>query len=203
MSSLIGKCFGRWMVTDYAASVNGKARLVCKCECGTIRNIDKYSLTHNGTNSCGCLQKEQPNRKKHGMSKATIHRTWRNMKDRCYNKNNKEYSDYGGRGIKVCERWLDNFEAFYSDVSSLLHYNEMGYSIDRIDNNGNYEPNNVQWATKTEQNKNKRNNINITYNGKTQCLKAWAMELDMPYCTLWQRIKTLKWSAERAFTTPL
>lgn len=202
-NDLTNKRYGRWTAMEKAANRGKQTMWLCKCDCGTIREVNAYSLTHNGTYSCGCFAKEHPNRKKHGLSYSATHRIWANMKDRCYNPHNKAYSDYGGRGIIVCERWKNNFEAFYEDVSKLPHFDEKGYSLDRIDNEKNYEPSNVRWATSAEQNQNKRNNINITYNGKTQCLKAWAKELDMPYCTLWQRIKTLKWSAERAFTTPL
>lgn len=203
IEELIGQTYGRWTVIDKAPSKDGKARLLCKCLCGTVRELDAYTVTHGHTLSCGCLQKEHPNRKTHGKSSTHAHNIWRGIKARCYNPNNKEYGDYGGRNIAVCDKWRDSFEAFYNDVSKLPHFGEQGYTIDRIDTNGNYEPSNVRWATKTEQNRNKRNNINITYNGKTQCLKAWANELHMPYLTLYQRIKTLKWNVEKAFTTPI
>lgn len=103
----------------------------------------------------------------------------------------------------MCARWKDSFEAFYEDVSKLPHFGESGRSIDRVDVDGNYEPHNVKWSTKAEQSTNKRNNRNFTYNGKTQCLKAWAKDMDMPYTTLYQRVYKSKWDIEKALTTPI
>ena len=200
---LTGLRFGRWTVIERSTNKGNQTMWHCKCDCGTERNVNAYALVHNGSNCCGCIHKENPNRKTHGMSRDFISSEWRGMKSRCYNPNNKSYYDYGGRGIKVCEKWKDDLQSFYDDVSKLEHFGEKGYTLDRINNDADYEPNNVRWATKSEQNTNKRNNINITYNGKTQCLKLWAEELNIPYLTLYKRINKLNWDINKALTTPV
>lgn len=112
---------------------------------------------------------------KHGLWNTRIYRIWQRMKTRCYNKNFQHFKDYGGRGIKVCDEWLNDFMAFYKWAVD-NGYND-NLTIDRIDVNGNYEPNNCRWLTNDEQQNNKRNNILLTYNGKTQTITQWANEL--------------------------
>lgn len=121
------------------------------------------------------------------------------MLDRCRNHNNSDFFYYGGRGIKVCDRWKNSFENFLEDMGE----RPKRTSIDRIDNNGNYEPGNCRWATKKEQNNNQRSNINLTFNGKTQTTAQWADELGMNSGTVRYRVNKLGWSAEKALTTPL
>lgn len=131
----------------------------CNCDCGRSIDVRLYSLRQGKTKSCGCyalkVQKENIIKRNttHNLSKTSIYNTWRSMKHRCTNSNNKYYSYYGGRGIKVCDRWLNSFQNFYEDMGpkpTPLH------SIDRINVNGNYEPSNCRWATPSEQQKNKR-----------------------------------------------
>ena len=124
--------------------------------------------------------------------------TWCQIKQRCLNKNHKQYKDYGERGIIICDRWLNSFQNFIEDMKSKpskLH------QIDRIDNNGNYEPGNCRWATPLEQARNRRTNKLVTYKGETHILKDWAEILDVPYKMLWKRYK-LGWSVENMFTLP-
>lgn len=114
----------------------------------------------------------------HGAAKnggTPEYRTWRAMRSRCNNPRDTGWSRYGGRGIRVCERW-NSFECFLADMGLRPSLN---YSIDRIDNNGNYEPSNCRWATDYEQNRNRGDNIFLTYNGRTQCMSDWAKELDL------------------------
>ena len=122
------------------------------------------------------------------------------MKGRCYCKTDKSYANYGGRGVTVCDRWRYSFEHFFEDVSQLENFGKEGFSFNRIDNNGNYEPDNVEWADFATQQNNKRNNRLITYQGKTQTLGQWAKELGLDYKLVWLRLYRFGWCAEDAFT---
>ena len=159
---LIGQRFGRLTVVEETPALQKSysCRLfVCKCDCGTItRPIDGRNLTRGHTTSCGCQQKERVKEANstHGMKGTSIYTTWINMKDRCFNQNHRAYRHYGGRGITVCKEWKDSFQEFFNYVSKLSHFGEKEYSLDRINNNGNYEPGNVRWATSKEQSNNRR-----------------------------------------------
>lgn len=132
---------------------------------------------------------------KHGMCNTPEYSTWERIKNRCNNPNSADYPDYGGRGIKVCDRWRKSFLAFYSDMGNKPIPN---YSLDRINNNGNYEPSNCRWATIQEQANNKRSNRVFTINGATKTLKQWSDELGLKYKTVHMRINSYGWSTERA-----
>ena len=135
---------------------------------------------------------------KHGQSRSKIYKEWRNMKDRCYNENSPIYHRYGGRGIQVCERW-SNFSDFYDDISDLSNFGRPGYSLDRIDNDGDYTLDNVRWATQQEQTNNRSTNTIISYNDETHTLAEWSRELGINYNTLKGRFRH-GWPVERAFT---
>lgn len=204
---LTGEKFGKLTVVERKGTdKHGGALWLCKCECGNEKLTTSNHLRMGKCSSCGCLQtahmKELGKAKKHGYANSDIYKRYHNIISRCFNPNVYSYTDYGSRGITVCERWRNSFEAFYDDVSKLPHFGEKGYSLDRIDNNGNYEPNNVRWATKKEQNNNTRNNHYITYNGKTQTISQWADEYNIGYRKLLERINKLHWNIERALNTP-
>ena len=150
---------------------------------------------------------------RHGKSHTKIHNTWLAMKGRCYNLNNPRYAEYGGRGIRVCERWK-NFENFQFDMGEPP---ESIYSIDRINNNLNYScgkhfkcgqcdsndwPSNCRWATNKEQCANRRTSLQVTYNGETKCLKEWVELLKLNYSRILYRIQKLNWEIDKAFETP-
>ena len=135
---------------------------------------------------------------KHGMSRSREYRSWTAMKQRCCNPGASYYSDYGGRGIRVCDEWLDDFAAFYAYVGPCP---EPGYSIHRIDNDGNYEPGNVGWASPLEQGRNSRKNRILEYDGRSQCMTAWAEEIGMDARTFRGRLYR-GWSLERVMNTP-
>lgn len=158
---ITGKKFGRLTAIEYVGKNNTNHSLwLCQCECGEKKIIVLGSLTGGRTRSCGCLDYEKhltnPNRKTHGMCSTRAYRIWKGMKNRCCNPNTDDYKYWGARGITVYPAWENDFMEFYNYVSVLPHFNEPGYSLDRINVNGNYEPGNVRWATAKQQNENKR-----------------------------------------------
>ena len=184
-NNLLGKKFGRILVISEPISTNGRSYFICQCDCGNICKKNGKYLSNGDTRSCGCLQKEfrPPLRITHGMTGKPGYQTLYVLKDRCYNQNNKSYKLYGERGIKVCERWLgsDGAVNFHKDMGVRP---SKSHSIDRIDTNGDYEPNNCRWATIGEQNRNKRNNRWIEYNGDRKILADWAIFFNIAPCNL-------------------
>lgn len=160
---------------------------LCVCDCGNLTETQGTMLRSGHNRSCGCLQKEQIHKActKHGKRGTRLYTIWQGMKQRCYNKNSPRYKDYGKRGIKVCEEWL-NFQTFY-DWSMLNGYKN-SLTIDRIDNEGNYEPDNCQWVDYKTQNRNRRNNINIDINGMNYCLTDLCKKSHLKYSTVRWRL---------------
>ncbi len=168
----------------------------CVCECGVIIYVKPRDLKLGIVRSCGCLNIETQRTRMLAMN--TTHgcaprrgttpeyKTWASMKARCSNRGNTVYEFYGGRGIKVCERWVNSFENFLADMGSKPSPKN---SIDRINSDGNYEPGNCKWSTDAEQNRNRRSNRNFTVDGETMCMTDWAKRLSIPYKTLWMRIE--------------
>lgn len=191
---LTGKRFGRLLVIEQAPKRKGRIYWRCLCDCGNEIETQRNNLAYGDTKSCGCYR--TIGKAKHGLSENSIYPTWAAMMSRCYNPNNSGYHNYGGRGIKVCKRWHD-IETLYLDMGEKPE----GHSIDRIDNDGDYCPENCRWATKKEQNRNRRDNVVLTYKGERKTLIEWAESLGMTYCTLYLRIRR-GWSIERAFTQP-
>ena len=170
---------------------------LCVCDCGNLTEV-RYDALYNGNpKSCGCYRKERIKNLKtrHGKSYIPLYYVWNNIKQRCHNSNCKNYKNYGGRGIAVCDKWKDNFQAFY-DWALNNGYSD-NLTIDRIDVNGNYEPNNCRFVNMKQQERNKRNNRNITINGEMHCLKEWCELLGLNYQTVFTRIYR-GWSIERA-----
>lgn len=168
----------------------------CVCDCGNISIVSGGSLKQGTSRSCGCLQKELVSIRAstHGASKQRSYRIWAGMLSRCNNKSAKDYKYYGGRGVKVCERWM-NYSYFMSDMG------EPGikYTIERIDCNGNYEPTNCKWATLQEQSLNKRTSVKLEFDGVVLNLKQWATKLGMCEASLRGRLK--KYSVEMSLST--
>src|SRR5206468_5416157 len=172
---LTKQIFGRLVVIRISGRNKfGKIEWMCQCECGNTKISLASKLKNGETKSCGCLRVETTikNSLKHGQSKTSLHTVWAMMKQRCYNQENKNYKHYGGRGVNVCDEWLDDFMNFYN--WSMENGYKKGLTIDRIEVNGSYEPSNCRWITKKEQQYNKRNNLYITINGVTKTITEWA-----------------------------
>jgi hypothetical protein len=198
----IGKRFGYWLIKEYKGLDKHSHQIyLCRCDCGNEKIVTLGNLKTGKSTNCGCekLKKQMGNtwNKKHGMSFSREYRSWESMLNRCEKTNDKEYPMWGGRGIKVCERWHD-FNNFYADMGT----RPKGMTLDRIDNNGDYEPSNCRWATAKTQSNNRRSNTLITYKGRTQTLQQWADETGIYSGTISMRINHYGWSVEKALTTP-
>lgn len=159
---------------------------LCFCECGNLSEVYSGHLRNGHTKSCGCLNRvPTKGNTKHGQHGTRLYHIYDSMKARCYNKNNTAYKYYGKRGITICDEWLNDFMTFYNWAMN-NGYNDT-LTIDRINNDGKYGPNNCRWVDVTSQNNNRRNNVYLTYNGKTQPIKEWAKELNVNVKTLYTR----------------
>lgn len=202
---LKGQRFNKLLVMDFVEVTRNKSRWLCRCDCGNSKVIEGRRLVSGRTRSCGCLiaSSLKDRSLKHGhkgsgqVSKE--YTCWQNMKSRCDNPLDKSYKYYGGRGIIICERWRDSFENFYNDLGEM----PQGHTLDRIDNDGPYSPENCRWATIDEQGYNKRSNRLITFNGETKALTQWAKILKINVTTLWNRLYTYNWGVEKAFSVPV
>lgn len=190
---LTGLRFGRLLVISELKPVtSGPIKWNCQCDCGNKKVILGASLRDGLTESCGCLQRElfAQRRTIHGQSiphkQTSEYWAWQSMKRRCLNPKNRYYCNYGGRGIKVCDRWIHSFENFFADVGPKP---SPKHTIDRKNNDGNYEPGNVRWATRLEQMANTRRSRMITHGGKTLSLSQWSRELGIPCSRLAFRLK--------------
>lgn len=186
---LTGRRIGRLTVieeTDERRS--GSVVWLCECDCGTRKRISAQCLKSGRVLSCGCYNKEKDLR--HGLSHTRLHHAWESLIDRCTNPNSKEYPNYGGRGIKVCNEWLNSFEAFM-DWAYRNGFDETAprgkCTIDRIDVNGNYEPSNCRWTDMKVQCRNRRNNVIVECDGESHCLSEWAEILGVSYSMLVNR----------------
>lgn len=178
---------------------NGMSIWRFRCDCGYLIEVSASSVRTENTKSCGCIRSEGGTKnRKHGMSSSKIYHAWHKMLMRCINPTVKAYPYYGGRGVTICERW-HKFENFYADMGPRP---SPKHSIERIDNDGNYCPENCKWVTMAEQNSNKRNNIVVEFWGEKMCLAEAARRAGIRYTTLKRRIVELKWSLERALTEP-
>lgn len=190
--------FGRLKVLGFAGSdLSNHKAWFCKCKCGNVVKSQAGLMKAGRIVSCGCFHNERriEVNLKHGFSKRKnkTYSIWKGMRARCNNANNPAFHRYGGRGIKVCERWND-FENFLEDMGEKPD----GFTIDRIDNNGNYCPENCRWATRIEQANNTRNNVFIEYDNQKLSTRQWDRELGLCLGTTWQRIFTLGWTIEKA-----
>lgn len=199
---LTNKEYGRLVVLSLTYTKNGRTFWNCKCSCGNEKIILGKDLQNGHIRSCGCLRVETSKSRMttHGATDSRLYNIWTSMKARCEtSKKQKFIKDYQNRGIKICAEWHD-FSVFQK--WALENGYKENLSIDRIDNNGNYCPENCRWADNFTQANNKRNNHWLTYNNKTQTIAQWSKELGMKYNALNERLRK-GWSVERALSTPI
>ena len=195
----IGKKFGRLTVLEIDHKTeSGQNYVLCRCDCGTEKVIKWGSVSTGLIVSCGCRQREvqKYGSIKHGKTNTRLFSIWQNMKKRCYYSKYVEFKNYGARGITVCEEWKNSFETFYNWAMTNGYSDDL--SIDRINNNGNYEPSNCRWADRKQQSRNRSINHYLTYKGETKTLIEWAEEKDIEYKKLWARVKS-KMAEDRIF----
>ncbi len=197
-----GKKFGKLHVVERAIVDVGDrgAWWRCACDCGGEVVALGKRIRSGAIRSCGCLHRGAIG---HGharkASRTGTYESWGAMKARCLKKNHKSYQEYGGRGIRVCDRWLESFDNFLLDMGERPE----GTTLDRYPNcEGNYEPGNCRWATPAQQNENRSITLRYTVDGKTLSIKGWEQETGIPYKVLYQRLYALKWAPERAMKTP-
>lgn len=187
-NDLEGRKFGRLEARFYVGSVRGNARWHCVCECGNTKVIEARGLIHNHTKSCGCLRDEASagRLRTHGASYTPEYRAWCHMRERCTIPSHPKYPTYGGRGITVCLQWLTSFTDFLTDVGSRP---SAEHSLDRINNDGNYEPSNVRWATRKQQQRNLSTNRRTEFEGEILTIPEIAEKTSISISTLTGRLK--------------
>lgn len=200
-NDLVGLKFGRWTV-ERIADRYGRQKVkawFCLCECGVSKVVTETSLLTGFSKSCGCYKKDAARRQMttHGMRNSPEFTAWDHMIARCTNTLNPHYHNYGGRGISVCETWRTSFVAFLTDMG---HRPTPGHSLDRIDNDGNYNKDNCRWATYRQQQNNKRTNHILTCDGVSLSMTEWAEKAGMPRSTLARRISS-GWPVDIALKT--
>lgn len=203
---LTGQRFGRLIALSYEIKISNSghrnAYWTCQCDCGNKKVIPSSSLVSGCSNSCGCFRKEfiGDTHRKHGMSDTRLYHIFGGMVARCYNPNNKDFKNYGGRGITICPEWLNDKTLFF-DWAIENGYTEK-LSIDRKENSRGYAPDNCRWTTNTEQARNTRQNVFIKIGTETKTLVEWANKFNIDPSTVWHRIKA-GWKRVDAVTKPV
>lgn len=198
--------FGRMTVLHVIREQGKQPKAVCECSCGNRKTVQLCHLRSGGIQSCGCFRKESASalgflNSKHGQARkcrGRTYRSWESMKARCYNESAVGYNNYGGRGITVCDQWLSSFEVFLQDMGE----RPQGTSLDRIKNAEGYYPSNCRWSKPKIQQRNKRNNIKVMYNGEEVLLISLSEATGLSYKMLYDRIFRSFWTVEAAVTTP-
>jgi hypothetical protein len=201
MKDRTGEKYGRLTVIKYSHKAGRCSHYwVCKCDCGNTTTVQYSNLKSGNVVSCRCLNKEitSARSKTHGLTKHECMPIYRSMIRRCTNPVDSRYIDYGGRGIRVCEEWLN--PTVFIDWCTKNGY-QKGLEIDRIINSGNYEPSNCRFVTRKENARNRRSNVVLEYNGTRKILVEWCEELGLNYDLTQSRLKSYGWTVERAFNT--
>jgi hypothetical protein len=184
-----GEVYGRFkVISEVTGRQSGNVYWNCICECGIKKKVQGRNLKNGLSKSCGCLRNDMLVKRitKHGLSRTPIYTAWRSMKDRCYNKNLKQYKDYGGRGIMVCKRWFKSFDSFRKYMGD--EFKEV-YELERINVNGDYKKSNCTWVTHKQQQRNKRSNHIVSYKGNKLTIIEWAEITHQKANTILTRIR--------------
>lgn len=200
VNDITGRTFGRLIVLSRVEnSKQGKARFECRCECNRFTTVLGTHLVRGTIKSCGCWRVEMPAKafRKHGGKGTAEYRIWGHMKTRCLNPKSRYYHRYGGRGIAICPEWLTSFEAFFRDMGSRP---SRRHSIERLDGNKGYSPDNCCWALPLQQSSNRSTVRQIEHNGITDTIAGWARRTGIPYLKLRRRLVD-GWNIERALAT--
>lgn len=201
MDKNLGKRFGRLLVIkESACSINGKKKYQCLCDCGKETIVFSENLISGHTRSCGCLKNDVIHagaNTKHGLCRTRIYRIWKEMRRRCNNPNRPNYPRYGGRGIKVCDEWNSDFMSFYKWAINNKYDDSL--SIDRIDNNEGYGPENCRWASPQEQSNNRRSNRFLQHNGEEHTIAEWSRITGLEQSLIIGRLR-LGWSVKKALS---
>jgi hypothetical protein len=199
---LTGRRFGRLVVTRRGPTdARGEAHWDCVCDCGGLASPAGYALRVGASTSCGCFHNEVTGgiNRTHGKTRTPTYLAWNNMRRRCQDPENPNYRSYGARGISVCDRW-QIFENFLADMGERP---ARGLELDRIDNDGNYEPGNCRWATRMQQAENKTTNRRLTIDGETKTVSEWGRLTGLGLKRISARINKLGWTPERAILEPV
>ena len=199
---VIGSRFGNLVVVAYGGRIKRYHNYICRCECGSGKYflVGRCQVVGGRPISCGCARDARIGmlNKTHGKSRTSEYGIYLQMIARCHDPESKAYEYYGGRGISVCDRWRDSFEYFLKDMGD----RPPGFSLDRVDNDGDYKPENVRWATRKTQARNRRSNHILKFNDREQPLAAWSEELGISSWVIQNRLKD-GWSVDRALSTPV
>lgn len=196
---ITGKRFNKLTVVSLHKKENGKVTWKCICDCGNITYVRGGNLKSGAVKSCGCIN-HIPKNRTHGESQTPLYRHWRAMKYRCESPNSHAYKWYGAKGVKVCDEW-QTYEGFKKWVEETRPHES--YTVERIDVNGDYSPQNCTWIPLSKQPNNRTMNVQITYQGKTMNLSEWCTELHLDYKLIHNRIHKLGWTFEKAVNTPV
>jgi hypothetical protein len=206
MEDLQGRVYGRLTVIGPGVRVKNRAHWLCRCECGVESYKRAETLKNGQTRSCGCLRVETTTKNKttHGMARVGDRRSpeykvWASMKNRCADPKSQRWASYGGRGIRVCDRWLHSFENFYADMGARP---SARHQIDRKDNDGPYSPDNCHWVTPLANANNKARSRLIEFGGRSMSMSQWAREVGLDSHALAYRLDRAGWSVEKSLTTP-
>ncbi len=188
LEEIIGRRYGRLIAISESPVKGSQGRaMVCTCDCGSIKKVDLRLLRSGNTRSCGCFMKDRiaETSTTHGMCRSVEYKIWSGIKARCLTRTHKQYKDYGGRGIGICESWSNGFSGFFSDMGARP---SQKHSVERINNNLGYSKENCKWATIEDQNRNKRTNVKYEYMGESKILRDWASFFGVNYHTFKSRV---------------